>query len=208
MRELLDGAVLGSHRPVDSAMIDRMFLVFGWRPGKNENVVALAGLHFGKGAAADLLHRNQVHRHLGVVLFAPFRGHFVHKPFVKFREKVRPFCVPQGVETGECAGSEYGERSCDRRSGNQFDQIPARNPPSFWMGHPRDLEDTFPPARRRPCQGAELRKVSKSSIANWRPLSQTLASFAPPSAHSEISRRTAGSGNSRSEPGSAATRWR
>src|SRR5215467_14180128 len=120
-------------------MIDDMLVVFGWRPGKNKNVVPFAGCHFCKGAVANLLHRNQVHGYSCVVLLAPLGCYYVHKPVIKFGEEVRPFCDLQGLGTGECVSAEYKKWSCSRRSGGQPDEIAERNPLSPCVEHPGDL---------------------------------------------------------------------
>src|SRR5579864_3771583 len=92
-------------------MIDHVLVVFGWWPGKDENVVPFSSFDLSEGAVANLLHRNEIHRYLGVVPFAPVRGHHVDKPVVKLGEKVRPFCDLQGLRCGESVGRKKEERT-------------------------------------------------------------------------------------------------
>ena len=49
MRELLDGADPGCHCLVDFSVIDHVLAKFCRRPGKDEHVMAFAGLDLGEG---------------------------------------------------------------------------------------------------------------------------------------------------------------
>src|SRR5579863_601891 len=110
MRELLNSAVFGRNRLIDTGMIDHMLVVFGWRPGKNENVMPLTGRDFGECAVANVLHRDHIHRDGGLVPLAPLRRHYIEEPIIKFREKVRPFGDLQGLLAGECVRRKYKKR--------------------------------------------------------------------------------------------------
>src|ERR1700683_2547245 len=154
VRELLNSAVLGSNRLIDPGMIDRMLVVFGWRPGKNKYVMPFAGIDFSEGAVANFLHGDHIHCDLGLVPLAPLRSHYVNEPIIEFGEEVRPFGDLQGILAGESVRPKYKKRPHSRRSGGQLDEIAASNPLSLWLGHPLALPRQIRPWRGlKPCQG-------------------------------------------------------
>ena len=118
VRKLLDGADLRRHRLIDLAMIDHVLAEFRRRPGKDEQVVPLAGLDLSEGAVTNLLYRNNIDGDVSVVPLAPVFGHHVYKPLVILRQKVGPFGDLERLLAGESATGkkkERAERGCASR---------------------------------------------------------------------------------------------
>src|ERR1043166_6017974 len=171
MRQLLDGAYAGRHCLVNFAMVNHMLVKFRRRPGKDEQVMSLAGLYLGKCAVTNLFHRNNVDRNVGIVLLAPVFGQHVYKPLVELRQEVSPFGDLERLLRGPGALREKKIRAKRSSTGRQLQEVSARGIAVFDLGH---LGDTLFVARKHcnarddedaPLTGPDQSGVVKNQVA-------------------------------------------
>ncbi len=135
MRELLDGADLPSNCLIDLAVVNHVLAVFRRRPGEHEHVMSFASLDLGERAVANLLYRNDVNCDLGIVLLAPVPGHHVHKPLIKFGEKMAPFRDVQCLLAGGNATGKKEKGTESGSAGRYLKEITSRGRAGCSPGH-------------------------------------------------------------------------
>src|SRR5690348_15243761 len=106
-------------------MVNHVVGEFGRRPGKHEQIVPISGADFSEGTRTNLFDRNQINDYFCIVLLAPLRCHYLHKPLIKFGKEVRPFSNLEGFLAGESTIRKDKERTEGRRSRCKSEEVTA-----------------------------------------------------------------------------------